>query len=219
MATGSDVTLVYCAAGGKRFAEIALDAGFVYGAQLPKAPSWPIWFADQDWKRPDLARYVAAIRKHRPVQATVLDWERHDQLPDVLAWAEAVAPYVERVVIIPKVFDGIERLPRQVGGAQVVLGYSVPTRFGATETPVWEFAGWPVHLLGGSPQAQLHLAHYLDVWSLDGNAAQRAAQRGVWWSASRRQWVTRDPDLSTDHDMPYRAFERSCREIMRAWRR
>lgn len=135
----------------------------------------------------------------------------------MLAWAETVAPYVERVVIIPKVFDGIHRLPREIGGAQVVLGYSVPTRFGATETPVWEFSGWPVHLLGGSPQAQLELAHYLDVRSLDGNAARRAAQHGVWWNAGRRQWITRDPNLSTAVDMPYRAFEQSCREIVRAW--
>ena len=34
---------------------------------------------------------------------------------------------------------------------------AVPTRFGITSVPSWEFDGWPVHLLGGSPHPRLGL--------------------------------------------------------------
>jgi hypothetical protein len=78
-----------------------------YGAQLPATVYYPPQFVDQDWKRPDRAAYVAAVAQHRPRMATVLDWERDEQLPEVLAWAEDVAPFVERVILIPKVIGGV----------------------------------------------------------------------------------------------------------------
>lgn len=101
--------------------------------------------------------------------ATVLDWYRMEQLPDVLGWAEDIAPFVSVIVIIPKVPGEVHRLPRDVGGKQVRLGYSVPTTYGGTEVPLYEFAGWPVHLLGGDPARQMALARVLDVRSADGN--------------------------------------------------
>ena len=124
--------LIYCADGNPRFAKIAIDAGFFYGARLPGSVKYPIHFADQDWKNPDRARYMVELEKHRPVMATVLDWEQEEQLGEVLSWAEEAAQYVERVLLIPKVIGGIERLPRKIGGADVVLAYSVPTRYGGT---------------------------------------------------------------------------------------
>ena len=184
-----------------------------YGAQLPGTVYFPPEFVDQDWKRPDRAAYVAAVAQHRPRIATVLDWERDEQLPEVLAWAEDVAPFVERVIIIPKVTGGIPRLPRRIGGREVVLGYSVPTRYGGTELPLWEFAGWPVHLLGGSPHRQLHVAHYLEIISADGNYINRkATQFCEWWNG--RRW---EPLRPKQDDAPYEAFRRSCVNVMAAW--
>ena len=49
----------------------------------------------------------------------------------------------------PYAFGGIARVPEQIGGKAVRLGYSVPTKFGGTEVPLWEFGQRPVHLLGG----------------------------------------------------------------------
>jgi hypothetical protein len=149
------------------------------------------------------------------------------QLPEVLAWAEDASRFVRVVVIIPKVSGAIDCLPRSIAGAEVRLGYSVPTRFGGTCVPVWEFAGWPVHLLGGAPHRQMELARYLDVRSVDGNMAQKLAVRwcqfwcpGTAREASNRWW----PKLSEVGDYrkegaPYEAFERSCRNIRDAWRR
>jgi hypothetical protein len=80
---------------------------------------------------------------------------------------------------VPKVAEVIERLPRVIGGKQVVLGYSVPTAYGATPLPLWEFRGWPVHCLGGNARRQAELCGYLDVISADGNLAWRLARRGI----------------------------------------
>ena len=209
--------LIYCAGYNHRFAKIAIDNGFLYGAQLPSTVRYPLHMADQDWKRPNRAAYMAALAKHRPQIATVLDLERDDQLGEVLSWAEEAAQYVQCVMLIPKVFGIIPRLPRRIGGADVRLGYSVPTKFGGTELPVWEFAGWPVHLLGGAPHAQMRLTHYLDVVSTDGNTAMKAATRFCeYWTQRGWRGVGVDYD---GHDKPYEAFRRSCENIMQAWKR
>ena len=211
--------LIYCGDGNRRFAQIAIDAGFLYGAQLPRTVYHPLHFADQDWKRPNRAAYMAALAKHRPRMASVLDLERPEQLDEVLSWAEEAAQYVEVVMIIPKAFGIISQLPRRIGGADVRLGYSVPTKFGGTQLPVWEFAGWPVHLLGGQPQMQMELAHYMDVRSTDGNYAGLMARKfGEFWTPTG--WV----DLSAAgysgrHDAMYEAYSRSCANIITAWQR
>jgi hypothetical protein len=227
-------TLIYCGGGNRRLAEIAVAAGFRYGAQLPDTiypDVAPLWFADQDWREPRREAYMQALAEHRPTQATVLDLEREEQLPEVLEWAEEAAQHVERVVIVPKVFGIIERLPARIGGADVVLGYSVPTRYAGTEVPTWEFGHRPVHLLGGSPQAQMRLAHYLNVVSADGNMHQMFATRfcmfwvpgtaryasNRWWPTLREarggMWGSGGPDA----DAPYEAFRRSCENIAAAW--
>ena len=207
------IELIYCANGNRRFAQIAIDAGFRYGAQLPGTIYHPIWFADQNWKKPNRGRYMAALAQHKPNMATVLDLERPGQLDDVLAWAEEAAAFVEIVLIIPKYSGAIDVLPRVIGGKPIRLGYSVPTRYGGTDVPIWEFGGWPVHLLGGNPQNQMALRAYLDVHSADGNAAQRAACKWcICWTNGR--W-TKHPYQGDD--CIYVAFVDSCRNIAAAW--
>ena len=222
---------MYCAGGNRRFAQIAIDAGFRYGARLPaRGLHHPIWFADQDWKRPDRAAYMAALAAEQPHMATVLDWERDEQLSEVMGWAEEAAGHVERVVVVPKVPGGIDRLPRRVDGADVVLGYSVPTRYGGTPLPLWSFAGWPVHLLGGSPHRQMEYWRYLvncaDVVSADGNMSMLIATRycqfwvpGTMRRARDRYWPTLVEADGTrwGQDAPYEAFRRSCENIRQAW--
>lgn len=228
--------IIYCANGNKRFAEIAVAHGFLYGAQLPGTiyeDVSPLHFADQNWKDPQRDVYIDLLKKHRPNVATVLDWEQDEQLPEVLAWAEEAAVYVDTVIIIPKVMGGIAKLPRTVGGKSVRLGYSVPTRHGGTSLPAWEFSGWPIHLLGGSPHKQMRLAHYFDVVSADGNMILGQATRFCqFWAngnakyAINRWWPTlreandgvRWGDGSASADAPYEAFRRSCENVMQAWR-
>ena len=218
--------IIYCANGNRRFAEIAINHGFLYGAQMPGTVYFPPMFCDQDWKKPNRERYMAALAEHKPRMASVLDLEQPEQLTEVLGWAEDAAVFVDVVMIIPKFFGAIELLPRIIAGKSVRLGYSVPTKFGGTEVPVWEFADWPVHLLGGSPHKQLEMCGYLNVVSADGNYAQKMAiQYGQFWVpgnaryANNRYWPKLDESGErVQDDMPYVAFERSCQNIMTAWR-
>lgn len=172
---------------------------------------------------------MAALAEHRPRMASVLDWERDEQLPEILAWAEEAAQFVDVVMLIPKVHGGIARLPRRIGGAEVRLGYSVPTKHGGTEVTAFEFIGWPVHLLGGSPGAQMRLASTaLDVFSVDGNMMQKlASSRCLFWRPGKRPyangWIsTMEADGEKwnggGSNANYEAFRRSCNNIMSAWR-
>lgn len=220
--------LVYCAGGNPRFADIAIAAGFRYGAQLPNYKTYAdVWFADQDWKNPDRAAYMAALAQHRPQMATVLDWEYSSQLDEVLNWAEEAANHVERVLIVPKVIGEIDRLPRRIGGKDIVLAFSVPTTHGGTQVPNWEFAGWPLHLLGGSPQQQmryaLHLNAIADVVSADGNMSNKMAHYCRFWRSkpgAKGHWVqlAEVGDGNWGKDANAEAFRRSCANIMEAWR-
>lgn len=120
------IELIYCADGNPRFAEIAIQAGFLYGAQLPKKIYFDPYFVDQDFKRPNFQRYMEAIQRYRPYMASVLDWMRPEQLPEVMGWAESIAPFIKVLMIVPKVRGGIADLPRVIAGRPVRLGYSVP---------------------------------------------------------------------------------------------
>ncbi len=214
-------TLIYCADGNPAFAATSVELGWKYGARLPSTVYQSVYFADQDWKKPNLDKYLAAIREHQPEVATVLDWEYDDQLPEVLVWAEAVAPFVSKIVVIPKVPGRVDEVPEMVGGKPVVLGLSVPTSFGGTTCGIWEFERRPVHLLGGSPQAQRKFARYLNVVSLDGNMAGQQARRGRFWSREKKSkghWCQlSETGDNREEGVPLECFRRSLVEIMDYW--
>lgn len=160
---------------------------------------------------------MAELEKHRPFMASVLDWEKPEQLGDVLGWAEDAARFVEVVMIIPKVIGGVSELPRFIGRKSVRLGYSIPTKFGGTGVPLAEFVGWSVHLLGGSPRKQRRLSGFLNVVSTDGNYAQKMAVRyNKFWNGYK--WCElSDYGGKVEDDAPYEAFHRSCQGIMAMW--
>ena len=224
--------LIYCANGNARFAEIAIEAGYTYGAQMPGTVYHQPQFIDQNWKKPDREKYMEALAEYRPQLATVLDWERDEQLSEVLDWAEDAAVFVKTIIIIPKVWGGTAKLPKLIGGASVRLGYSVPTNHGGTDVTLFEFIGWPVHLLGGSPGQQMKLyKHGIDVRSVDGNMMQRMANRYcAFWEPGKRPFANSWPSLKQSNNgelwgdggptanANYEAFRRSCKNIMKAWR-
>lgn len=226
MATGP--ALIYCADGNPAFARVAVEAGWLYGARLPATVYQPVWFADQDWRQPDRLAYMAALAEHRPTCATVLDWETPEQLPEVLSWAEEASAHVrESVLLVPKVPGLVGALPRTVGGRRVVLAYSVPTAYGGSPLGLWELTGWPVHLLGGSPQRQLDVYAYLrgvcEVVSADGNMAHQQAHRCRFWRqfpGSKGHWeqLSESGDHRTE-GANLEAFRRSLNAIREAWRK
>ena len=213
--------LIYCADGNPSFARAAVEAGFRYGARLPSTVYEPVWFADQDWKTPCRESYMRALAEHRPAIATVLDWEREEQWHEVLSWATEAAQYCSTLVIIPKLCGTLGAIPGRIGGAEVVLGYSVPTSYGGSGVPLWEFGSRLVHLLGGSPQRQMELTGYLNVVSVDGNMAHQQAHRCRFWSRRRGpkgHWIQLADTGDTRHDgANLAAFRRSLANIRQAW--
>jgi len=220
-AATAGVDLVYCADGNPEFARIAVECGWRYGARLPATVYQPVWFADQDWRRPDLTAYARAVETHKPEVATVLDWEQEAQWPDVANWAETIAPHVKRIVVIPKVPGRVADVPVEIGGRPVVLGYSVPTSYGGTTCALWEFARRPVHLLGGSPHAQLELSRYLNVASADGNMTAQQARQGRFWSRAKTpkgHWVQlQEVGDHRQTGVPAECFRRTLANVQAAW--
>src|SRR5262249_7225798 len=132
------------------------------------------------WETPDWPRHLARAAEVRPLLAAVPDVLSEHDTDRALRQAEALAAHAAAVLVIPKAPSVIGRLPRTVGnGTPLVLGYSVPTSYGGTELPLWDFRGWPVHLLGGNSRRQADLCGYLDVVSADGNLPGRLARRGT----------------------------------------
>ncbi len=213
--------LIFCADGNPAFARAAVEAGWLYGARLPATVYERVYFADQDWKNPDMDTYISALKEHRPTVATVLDWEREEQWPDVTRWAEAAASVVQRLVIIPKVIGRLDTIPASVRGCEVVLGYSVPTSYGASPVPLWEFGRRPVHLLGGSPQRQMELAQYLNVVSADGNMPHQQAHRCRYWSRKAgpkgHWWQLSESGDDRSEGANLAAFRLSLANIREAW--
>lgn len=219
--------VIYCSSGNYAFADLAIRYGLTYGARVPDTLYRHPEFTDQDWRKPDRSGYMEALKKIRPRLATVLDWEREDQFDEVMSWADQAAEFVsESVIIIPKVMGGAIRIPDRVRGIPIRLGYSVPTRYGGTELPLWEFHNRPVHLLGGHPKKQYQIASYLDVHSVDTNYMQRAAiSRGQFFAASGLASATNTyfPMLKESafgdigQDVPYFAFELSCMNMVSMW--
>jgi hypothetical protein len=183
--------LIWCADGNTKHSQLAIDAGWEYGLRLPARgflPDHKLYFADQHYRQPNRRDYMTRLAIYRPKIATVLDWEQPEQLTEVLSWAEEAAQHVtDGVVIIPKVSGSVGALPARTGGKEVILGYSVPTSYGGSPVFLSELKGWPVHLLGGSPQRQYevwtYLRHICDVRSLDGNMAKKQATgRCLYWT-------------------------------------
>jgi hypothetical protein len=227
--TVKDLEIIFCAGGNPRFAQIAIDSGMEWGAQLPSTIRFKPYFVDQDWRNPDRKVYMNLLAQYQPYMATVLDLEREDQLQEVLDWAQEASEYVQRIIIIPKVNGIIKKLPSEINGKPVRLGYSVPTRYAGTTVPLDEFKEWDsVHLLGGPPEKQMKLYKELgNVKSVDSNYMQKMALRfNCYWAYPKwikgscrvAQWPTlKEAGTFTKHDAPYVAFERSCVNIMQAW--
>lgn len=155
-------------------------------------------FMDSDWHDYDHGQHLDAVAEIEPVSATVRDICTTQQceqwgvpfydLDATLDMAADLAPHVEQVILIPK-YHCLDELPREINGAQVTLGYSVETSYGGTPVPITEFAGWPIHLLGGSWDKQRAYLNLMkdDVVSLDNNHILRIAEFG---QVSRRDGTT-----------------------------
>lgn len=216
------VKVIYCAGGTRQTSTIAVNTGFLYGSQLPGYTYFKPFFADQDWKNPDRERYMESLKELRPFMASVLDLERENQFDEVLSWAEEASNYVEKVIIVPKVEKLLSEIPFKINGKEVILGYSVPTKYGGTDIPGVKFGDRKVHLLGGLPHYQLLLYKYFNVYSIDNNyILLKGIKYNCFWSGGyyhNAVWKQMaDVGLSIGRNVNYVAFAMSCANLIRAW--
>lgn len=199
--------------GAPRLAQIAVEAGFRYGVRGRQRPCLAPELLDLDWRRPDFPAHLERCRRYRPRYAVAGDADAYAQLPTVLEQARILREEgVPQVIVVPKAPGMVAEVP-----PEYVVGLSVPTGFGATQAPYWEYLGRRVHLLGGPPGAQLRLRALLGpaVVSADGNSHLAAARRGTVWERGR--WAGGPDGEPPGPDMVYRAFARSCANIVAAW--
>lgn len=217
--------LIYCHGGNAKAAAVAKACGWETGSRSDKAiyeEARPLALLDIEWRGYDWMNHLAVARTERPWLAAVPDVETTAQLSIALEQAEELAPYCDRLLVIPKVFGLTAQLPRSIGGNPLVLGFSVPTKYGGTSVPLHEFDGWPVHLLGGNPRNQRFLAARLsNVMSVDGNVCHKLSMRGVYYSdrGSSSPSIER-MDGKRWHDnaeMPYEALRRSLTNLKTFW--
>jgi hypothetical protein len=172
---------------GRATLELATARGWLPGARYTNLRDLRtfnrIGLIDIDWEHYDFARHLAAVQEVRPHLTIARDVVDAGQLGEVLEQAGELSRWVHRVVVVPK----DPRLARRLSDlvpAQFLLGYSVPTRYGATSIPVEAFKRRPVHLLGGRPDVQHRLAQQLEVYSFDGNRITLDAAFGDYFNGS-----------------------------------
>lgn len=219
---------IICVGGNTNYLKTSKEFGFKYGVCLPESVYDRLFFADQNWKKPIRQKYTFGIVRYRPEIATVIDLEKEEQYWEVMSWAEEISPWVERIVIIPKVNGIINRIPRKINGKDIVLGYSVESQYGRTEVPISEFSGWDVHLLGGTPARQLVCCRQMHVVSLDFNMHIKMANFGCQYFSFMPQYYCRNPDWPTIFEIEKKiwdkgnpcqeAFRRSCENLVQFWK-
>ena len=187
-----------------------------FGCRLPHKNiiKYPIYFADQDWKNPNLPKYKKNIERYKPEIATVLDYDENTTLDAVLFWTEEISEFVNKIIIIPKVSNTIDSIPQTINTKQVVLGYSVPSNYGSTNVNSQEFYGRPTHLLGGSIRKQIQMLenhlHKCPIVSIDNNYILFEANKfAKYWEYPTEKYPygrSRHIDLLQNYTIPDEAL-------------
>lgn len=179
---------------------MAMRAGWRYGinsggATCERAKAnmeHSVIFIDNSFKKYNHTAHLNKIKElynkgHRPKYITVRDLMTREQceaakieyfsFEQVMEFASEVEPYTQNVIIIPK-YDCIDKIPEKY-----MLGYSIPTKYAETQISIELFKGRKIHLLGGSPNAQINFLNALskEVVSMDGNALHKLAMKGCIW--------------------------------------
>lgn len=123
-------------------------------------------FLDIVWENYCFNKHLRAASDTKPVLTVARDVLDKADLPRVMEEVEALAEHADHVVLVPKdptMVAEMNDLPESL-----MLGYSVPTKYGGTTIPP-AFFRRPVHLLGGRPDVQRRLAEQMPVVSFDCN--------------------------------------------------
>lgn len=215
------------------FATEAYALGFVTGAREDcriqdsnlRNVDIPILMLDNDFKRPNLERYLNRFREVEPEIGVVGDARTPEEAHTFVdAARDLKSDYSDAtLIIVPKCREAIDIVANaDVPGKPLVLGYAM----GRSDIKAWHFSdianwrGHRVHLLGASPTKQWRVIQELtqpnltgdppaNIIGLDWNGPQGIAYKGEFWS--REGW--QNADFLTIRE----TVRRSLREMRAFW--
>lgn len=224
-----DITLpflFYCGSGGNQYDKIAQSLGWTLGINSKiqnKNNCLSISFVDNDWKNYDHKKHLKAVKKHKPLLATVKDFESINESQLIIKWAKELAEYCGRVLIIPKlpkshIYTYLWQKKQGLWNFPHWSAYSIPTNYGGVEYDKRFFDNQFIHLLGGSPTQQSRFYDLFDnhtnckVVSLDGNYSMKIAKFGksVWQGNDSGEKVVKGC---------YESFKESLTRQYKYWRK
>ncbi|UBF23051.1 hypothetical protein HCTV-16_gp68 [Haloarcula virus HCTV-16] len=197
---------------GHEHMRIAYEYGFKTGGRLDNIDRLaedgiPIHFIDMDWHNPEFERLVQACKKYEPEFVVGGDYTKHDpghpdsNISTINERADILSQYAENVQVVPHGSNQVEHVPDDM-----VVGYSVPTTYGAAEGELIDYYGRDIHLLGGAPAKQMDMIRQFgeDIVSIDGNAINKMANvANRYWSG--HDWAyeneSRNPGKFTEEQV------------------
>ncbi len=167
--------------------EIALQHGWEVGARYTNLRDIKtfknIAFIDIDWKNYNFEKHLNAVKLIRPKMTVARDIENINDFESIMKEAEILHKYCEDIIIVPKAKELINKL--HIIPDKYMLGYSVPSKYGKTDIPPEKFKNRRVHLLGGRPDVQRHLASIMNVVSADCNRFTLDAKFGDYFVGNK----------------------------------
>ncbi|WP_440992361.1 DUF6610 family protein [Haloarchaeobius baliensis] len=167
----------------------------------------PVGMLDNDFRNPDLERYIERFFECEPRVGVIGDAYDVDDVNEYVAAAREIqSSYPQAdLVIVPKCRAAIHAVPDDL-----VLGYSrgYADRLAHEFSDPVDWRGRRVHILGGSPPKQLNVIDQLtcptlagnppaDIVGLDWNGVHFGAQFGEFWTPDGWDDSGRDADHVT----------------------
>ena len=183
----------------------------------------PVGMLDNDFRNPDLTRYVERFFRYEPQVGVIGDAYSVDEVEEYVAAARDIqASYPEsELVIVPKCRAAIHAVPEDL-----IVGYSrgYADKLAHEFSEPTDWRGRRVHILGGSPLKQLKVIQQLtcptltgdppaDIVGLDWNGLHRGAQFGEFWTD--HGWD--DSGREADHVTVRKTVRHSLRKVREFW--
>lgn len=203
-----DIDVIVTSCGGTDMPRAAYRGGVLVGmssaknrppAEVPvNFIDWP--FLEDDFEFED---HLNVVKREEPTYAVAPDIHTDETLDSAIAKADRLNRHAEIVIVVPK---GVK--PDKVP-SRFRVGLPAQDRFGGVPWPVWEYRNCSsVHILGGSPNRQEELAHYVNVDSVDTASPLKAAQFGDVWENG--EWSEQGSNY-------YERVERSMIGLLNQW--
>jgi hypothetical protein len=188
--------IIYIRGGDKTAPTVANESGMYYGTRHDYQAYADVYMLDIHWQKYDWAQYLRLVADYEPIQAMVADYENENQHVVMLNQCYEIARLGVRPIVCIKFPLAEEDVP---DGALIAI--SVPTSYAGWLPDLKELRGREIHLLGGSPDAQIELITKLNgvgatVVSTDLNYHARKAQMGQYYDGAK--WIQTEPHAYTN---------------------